>query len=459
MTLSATRLGALVRLRSDAAGAVSSELAAIVALVCLAAVGAWATLGSNVEIAVRCAAEEIAAGTSGNCRSGAGDDDSARSPPGVRIEDEGTPDEVSPIAIVEHDAEAFRAIAAYDGSDAVANVVHFECTEAEIAGGTCRRPGPQPCDWLDLACLARQAGEAVGRTGAAVVEGAQTVAGIVGGILIDAGRGVGLVPGEISEPSFSAVPGTSGATLVPVDGPLYAPGNADAGSIDPNDVAQGGIVDCYVMSAFAAVARQSPELVSRAIRVNADGSYTVTLYRENGRGGFDPVPIVVTNKLPVRPDGSYLFAQPGDSTSDGKPELWPMILEKAYAQLEGGYDAMRKGGHPAAPLSALTGEASVRIAPSELTFEQIAGLYESGSAITMGTLVDADAKNHPLFQDSTLAAWHVYYVRGVDAASRTITITNPYGWGTDEVTLTFEQFQSVTTGVTASPTRVLPAQT
>jgi Calpain family cysteine protease len=135
---------------------------------------------------------------------------------------------------------------------------------------------------------------------------------------------------------YQAIPGTAFAS--PVGG-----GQAD---IDPDDVTQGGIGDCWLAASMAAVARARPEVIRSAIRTRGDGTYDVSLYLgEDGRLILSPDPprtVQVTSNFPMRA-GAPAYAQPGDASAAG-PELWPMLIEKAYAaMISGGYPGLAGG--------------------------------------------------------------------------------------------------------------------
>lgn len=120
-------------------------------------------------------------------------------------------------------------------------------------------------------------------------------------------------------------------------------------SIDPEDVDQGGLEDCYFLSAVASLAQDSPEKIYGGDNAiiqgpNSKGEYTVKLYVSDEDGNPKQVNIQVepsfvtktvqkknapSNELPKK---SRMFAQ--RSKDD---EMWPQLLEKALAQLEGSY--------------------------------------------------------------------------------------------------------------------------
>ncbi len=139
-------------------------------------------------------------------------------------------------------------------------------------------------------------------------------------------------------------------------GQPFVRGAEDSDEIDPNDVAQGNLGNCYFAAGMMAVALTNPSLIRELIKDNGDGSYNVTLYTDEGK----KVEIKVTPYFPTVVPGVPAYAGWGD-----EQELWPMLLEKAYAQYkegyyetgkgEGGYDLIGQGGRSGDVVKLLTG--------------------------------------------------------------------------------------------------------
>lgn len=118
------------------------------------------------------------------------------------------------------------------------------------------------------------------------------------------------------------------------------------------DLKQGGVGDCWFLSALAVVA-QRPDLILRLFggetARNAVGCYQINLFLDG-----DWKAITIDDRLPCtdqqrRPDGSGLAF----SRADGQ-QLWVPLLEKAYAKAHGSYQAI-SGGEIAEALLDLTG--------------------------------------------------------------------------------------------------------
>ena len=98
--------------------------------------------------------------------------------------------------------------------------------------------------------------------------------------------------------------------------------------IDPNDIKQGALADCWILSAAACLAER-PKLIDRLFitkEYNEMGIYKLRLCK-NGEW----VVITIDDYIPCFYNGGPMF-----SRSTGK-EIWVLLLEKAYAKLHGHY--------------------------------------------------------------------------------------------------------------------------
>ncbi|KAH9601403.1 Peptidase C2 [Trypanosoma melophagium] len=127
--------------------------------------------------------------------------------------------------------------------------------------------------------------------------------------------------------------------------------------IVPGDVLQGELGDCWFMCAVATLA-EYPEMVQRMFRhpngaevarqERDVGAYRVTL---NKNGLWNSV--IVDDYLPA------VGGKPKFASSSDLCELWPSVLEKAYAKLHGSY-GMIQSGDPVHALTDMTGCPSSR---------------------------------------------------------------------------------------------------
>lgn len=104
--------------------------------------------------------------------------------------------------------------------------------------------------------------------------------------------------------------------------------------IEPNDILQGKLGDCWFMSAVASLSER-PELVQRLFitrKVNRKGIYRLRFCV----GGIWKT-VTVDDYFPCEPRGGPIF-----SRGNGN-ELWVLLLEKAYAKLHGSYTLLKNG--------------------------------------------------------------------------------------------------------------------
>jgi hypothetical protein len=105
-------------------------------------------------------------------------------------------------------------------------------------------------------------------------------------------------------------------------------------SMDPNDIKQGSLGDCWLLSAIACVASR-PELLNKIfqhIDTNS-GLYVVRFYKDGVLRD-----VAVDDTFPVCFGSTLAFAKSGDAK-----ETWVQVIEKAYAKLHGSYDAIEAG--------------------------------------------------------------------------------------------------------------------
>ena len=208
--------------------------------------------------------------------------------------------------------------------------------------------------------------------------------------------------------------------------------------IAARDVLQGPSADCYFLSGAAAVAEVQPDLLRRAITEDGEGWYTVRFYRPFVQPP-ELLEIHVSNLLPIR-DGTNLpaYVRSPDPV-DGDPwELWPMVLEKAYAKFKGGYDAIGHGGDMAEAL-ALTGYPIEVIplngAPPAELHARLHDLEERGAFMLANTypLATGAGTDRPdaQHQREGIAPWHVYTVLSATLdrnGAPQVLLRNPWGF-------------------------------
>lgn len=143
--------------------------------------------------------------------------------------------------------------------------------------------------------------------------------------------------------------------------PLTNQANGDCEEVELNDIDQGQLGDCYLLASMGALAKSNPKLFDggeKSIIRKEKENYIVTLNPRLDRNSKTrtKIEIIVTPEVLVDANGQPLYQGLADN------ELWPIIVEKAYAQMLGGYDNI-EGGNPREALASMTGKDSKIIDP------------------------------------------------------------------------------------------------
>ena len=212
--------------------------------------------------------------------------------------------------------------------------------------------------------------------------------------------------------------GEATVDMAHLEGPLYVKG------VSVEDVEQGAINNCYFACGLSLLAHYRPEAIQNAIMELPDGNFEVTLLE--GKYRPKPVKVTVDSDLFVKDDGTPIY------THSPSGELWPMILEKAYAQHMGGsYEAIGQGGKAGDVVRAFTGEPymmhNMEDAHShQEVFETIRDTIEAGRPASAGTYGDKSR-----YEGMKLYANHNYAILGGGMDENTgepyLVLRNPWG--------------------------------
>lgn len=233
--------------------------------------------------------------------------------------------------------------------------------------------------------------------------------------------------------------------------------------IQPGDVQQGHLGDCWLLASLAAVAKTHPGVIEQAIQPNGDGTYTVTLYpTQNGKmvkreirvtPEFPEYQTTIWQRLGLSTNESrFPYAQPGDDHE----EAWVMLFEKAAATVLGQYEAL-DAGSGLAGLQMVTGNKADWFEPRKLTPDALAArlveLERANAPVTAGTFPGkqiVEAGPNPLLvgneDDATLSLEHLYYFIRYDPAAKMVTVGNQHTRG-EPTELTLQEFQFAFTAV------------
>jgi hypothetical protein len=118
------------------------------------------------------------------------------------------------------------------------------------------------------------------------------------------------------------------------------PGVLFAAAINPSDVHQGLLGDCYFLGSLACLADTHPDKLRALFLKGTDlgtGRYEVQFYKMG-----QPVTVVVDDWVPCHAADTVQIGRPAFSSSKSN-ELWVLILEKAWAKLHGSYLQIEAG--------------------------------------------------------------------------------------------------------------------
>ena len=213
------------------------------------------------------------------------------------------------------------------------------------------------------------------------------------------------------------LPGSAGDELA-----LYVRDDDDgADAIDPSDIDQRQLGTCVTLAGLGAIAAVDPDVIREAIHDNGDGTYTVT-FHEHRTPGFVWDREWRTHEVTV--DARVPVDEYGEPISAGAPngELWPLIIEKAWAVRQGGYHRIN-GDNGSGLLEALTGHtASFNNAATDFFTDLAPG--SSPRLPSFDTLLSWHEDDRAIITGS---ASHMRFILDVDPETHELTIGNPYG--------------------------------
>jgi len=196
------------------------------------------------------------------------------------------------------------------------------------------------------------------------------------------------------------------------------------------DVAQGELSDCWLLSSLATTADHNPAIIQGMF--TDDGTtlengaqvhvWTVRFYH-NGVASY----LTVDNYLPAA-GTVFAFANLGQTITNSSNVLWVPLAEKAYAQLcASGWNqrptsnayASLNGGTATTTLPIITGgqESTTNFLSSQSAF--IAAIA-AGNLLTLATSSGNSALG--------IVSYHNYAVLGYNSSTQTFTLLNPWGW-------------------------------
>ena len=192
------------------------------------------------------------------------------------------------------------------------------------------------------------------------------------------------------------------------------------GKIEFNDVNQGSLGDCYFLSAITALT-EFPYLISekfRTVKFNIEGYYEMIFFFY-----FEWQIVFVDDYFPYDPNNkNWAYALPH------KNELWAMLIEKAWAKLNGGY-SNAIGGIVSEPISCLTGFPTDYIVHNDYENDELFEKIENANK--EGTIMSSASKGDEDIEKKGLIMGHAYTLMKAKAWRERqlylIQLRNPWG--------------------------------
>jgi len=209
------------------------------------------------------------------------------------------------------------------------------------------------------------------------------------------------------------------------EGPLFK----DA--VDIHDSIQGQIGNCYFPSAISAIAQNNPDILKNMIKDNGDGTYTVTFKERDPRTfQFRDVKIDVDGDLYVRSWGGPIYGSSKGDKGEKTMELWYPLVEKAYAQWKGGFEAIGNGGMSSDVMQDVMGKDGRDMWISEGNQAQVwttlKRALDSKQPVSAGTYGETQAAR---YTNTGVYANHSYSVIGYEEVNgeKFVQLRNPWG--------------------------------
>ena len=220
---------------------------------------------------------------------------------------------------------------------------------------------------------------------------------------------------------------------------MFLDGSGEVAELHEQDVAAGKLADCHFVAALTALELRNPAAIQEMVQPLGQGQYEVT---------FKDGTVVVDDQFTFE-SAEAVYAGKGDRTGDDR-ELWAMLLEKAWAKLQGGYEVIngqRVKITSADAMEALSGRASKTLTTESLSESDLLALL--AAADEKGLAVTAASRPKKNFSEGAPDAMssrgvtcnQAYTVVSVVPTSRTVNLHNPRASGQNHPDLPIADFQ------------------
>jgi hypothetical protein len=222
----------------------------------------------------------------------------------------------------------------------------------------------------------------------------------------------------VEKREVAAFPGQSATSFIKVPGRLFL----DELAIGFGK--QGSLGNCPVPAGASALVAADPAAIRDLIRQREDGNYVVT-FHPVGQASQE---IVVDGAVFTRGGSSPVYGT--GVSKNGELELWFPLVEKAYAQLVGGWEVLGRGTSVGKVMSDFTGrdntEHWLANANVDDIWQKLLRGKENGQAMACGTYPSSESAR---YRGTGLYANHAYSVVGLEEKNgeRYVNMRNPWG--------------------------------
>lgn len=204
---------------------------------------------------------------------------------------------------------------------------------------------------------------------------------------------------------------------------LFSKGEGHPKAIDFNDVSGIG-ADKKLHALLAAIARTQPEHLKNMISDNQDGTYAIRFYTKDQSEKFVTVDekFWLTNELQSVYSGITKIA-------DEPIEIWPLLIEKAWAKLNKGYENVQVTNFSTIDSAwALTGEKFKRLKIDEYLNEEsfVKDIHKHFNEQSLPVMFTSKAGSSA-FEDEDLEYNHIYVLKEVSERNKSFNLYNPAG--------------------------------
>lgn len=212
------------------------------------------------------------------------------------------------------------------------------------------------------------------------------------------------------------------------EGEAFVWGEADRRAVDPSDVQQGYLGDCYFMALLAAIAEVRPQAIEQMVKPNDDGTFTVSFLGPDGTRVHQKV----EPTFPSYKWGEPAYAKFGERSEVYGKELWPMLIEKAWKQANGSWLGMEGGKVDTKKHAmAMTGGAREDYPlPGKLTdgalFDRVSRHFLAKQPATAFSPKATDESKKKALKTGVITN-HAYALWNVHPAGKTVDLYNPHG--------------------------------